>query len=178
MLYLGRQRGVFLKVVLGFLNFGYDTCAGKYGFLWGFWLFSLPFPNVLWKKIIHYVYCVFWSFGLVDFIILVLLLVLWLNISDAAAAWFAGLLGSAPILFVLNFWAGLPPSLWRLWVDRGVFSKVVLGFWNFRYDLWGFGWDVLRWLCRHVHRKISAHVVGGQAEVQNFNSKHVCPPPQ
>ena len=39
--------------------------------------------------------------------------------------------------------------------QRGVFSKVVLRFWNFGYDFWGVGWDVWRWLCRHVHRKIS-----------------------
>ena len=40
-------------------------------------------------------------------------------------------------------------------------SKVVLGFRNFGYDCWRVGGDVWRWLCRHIFRKISAHVDGG-----------------
>ena len=37
----------------------------------------------------------------------------------------------------------------------------MLGFRNFGYDFWGVGGDVWRWLCRHLRRKISAHVDGG-----------------
>ena len=40
----------------------------------------------------------------------------------------------------------------------GDFKKVVLGFQNFGYDLWGVGGDVWRWLCRHLHWQISAHL--------------------
>ena len=35
--------------------------------------------------------------------------------------------------------------------QRGGFSMVVLRFWNFGYDFWEIGGDVLRWLCRHTH---------------------------
>ena len=42
-----------------------------------------------------------------------------------------------------------------IWADKGeYFTKVVWGFRNFGYDFW-------MWLCRHVRRKISAHVDGG-----------------
>ena len=49
-------------------------------------------------------------------------------------------------------------------MSGGGISKFVLGFRNFRYDFWGVGGDVWRWLCRHVRRKISAHVDGGTSE--------------
>ena len=37
---------------------------------------------------------------------------------------------------------------------EGVFSKIVLGFWNLVYNFWGVGRDVWRWLCRQVHPNI------------------------
>ena len=60
--------------------------------------------------------------------------------------------------------SGTPPTpLTMLYLggQRGLFSKVVLVFRNFRYDLWEVGGDFWRWLCRHVWRKISASVAGG-----------------
>jgi hypothetical protein len=62
-------------------------------------------------------------------------------------------------------------------VRRGVFSKVVLGFWNFGYDFWGVEWDVWRWLCRHMHRKISAHADGGTSERSGMHTDGERRPP-
>ena len=68
---------------------------------------------------------------------------------------------------VLKFWNGskvtkilgpLPPFF------SFSSSKVVLGFQNFGYDSWGVGGDDCRWLCRHVHRQISAHVHKGTSD--------------
>ena len=39
-------------------------------------------------------------------------------------------------------------------------ERLVIEFWNFRYDFWGVGGDVWRRLCRHACRKISASVDG------------------
>ena len=44
-----------------------------------------------------------------------------------------------------------PRTMLYLGRQRGGFSTVVLRFWNFGYDFWEIGGDVLRWLCRHTH---------------------------
>jgi hypothetical protein len=46
----------------------------------------------------------------------------------------------------------------RLWAERGEFWKEI---WNSRYNFLGVVGGVWRWLCRHLWRKISAHVDGG-----------------
>ena len=63
----------------------------------------------------------------------------------------------------------LPPHYDTFGRTRGVFSKVILGFWNFRYDFWGVGGDVLRWHSRHVRRKISAHVKNIRILIKKIN---------
>ena len=62
--------------------------------------------------------------------------------------------------------SGTPPALCYNRADTwGYFLKIVLGFRNLGYDFWGVGGDVLRWLCRHVRRKISSDVDGGLSGV-------------
>ena len=55
-----------------------------------------------------------------------------------------------------------PSVCWsqQYWSEWSV-SKVVPVFRNSGYDFWGVGGDLWRWLCRHVHLKISTHVDGG-----------------
>ena len=66
---------------------------------------------------------------------------------------------------ILGIWGPLPPSprtMQFLGGQRGVFSKVFLGFQSFGYDdFWGVWGYVSRLFCRHLHGKISACVNGG-----------------
>ena len=58
----------------------------------------------------------------------------------------------------------------------GVFSKVVQGCRNFRYDFWGVGGDIWMWLCRHVRRKFPLMLMGGRANGQTWTNGEQGPP--
>jgi hypothetical protein len=78
------------------------------------------------------------------------------------------LLGS---LRIFGFQPPKNPPCIRLYLtgQRGRFSKVVLGFWNFVYDFCVVGGDVWRWLCRQVCRKFLLVLMGVWVEGRMCN---------
>ena len=76
-----------------------------------------------------------------------------------------------PIKKLIQGPPSIPRTMLYLGAQKGVFSKVVLGFRNFGYDFWGVGGYVWRWLCRPMRRKISAHSVGGTSEQSSLRRR-------